>query len=199
MFVTVAKEKNMVKRLMVCAIILGIVGTANAAITFDESPAGTLISDQYAALGVEFLPGQLTGKLPQLSMDGAMPSAPVLRPTGEDNYYAFQGDFWMDFTTPVVNVTFDSGYWDAVGQAVIDVYDPGMSLLTTVSNTAVGVDTISISGLGQIGYVYFNSIADPSGADIDNLAFTQIPAPGAILLGSIGVGLVGWLRRRRTL
>jgi len=195
----------MKKMIMICVILIGVAGLAGAAptytITFDEFPLGTLIQDQYAyaGYGVRFVAGSITGRLPQISMNGAMPDQPILRPTGEPDNYLYQGDFWMKFTSPVINVSFDSGYWDEVGSAIINVYSPTLSYLGTLSNTNTGVEVISTSGMGPVGYIYFNSIADPAGGDIDNLSFNPIPAPGAILLGGIGAGLVGWLRRRRTL
>ena len=58
---------------------------------------------------------------------------------------------------------------------------PSPSFQTTMSN--VYSAEVRISGIGNLE------------VGIDN--FSLIPAPGAILLGGIGVGLVGWLRRHR--
>ena len=81
--------------LAVVALPLSITAVNAASITFDEHPLGTFIDDEYQALGVLFGQGWITPRLPQISMNGAMPNQPVLRPTGEPDFYIFPGDFWM--------------------------------------------------------------------------------------------------------
>jgi len=56
---------------------------------------------------------------------------------------------------------------------------------STVPFLKVWVTTAT--GLGQETY------------KMDDMVYSAIPAPGAILLGMIGTGVVGWLRRRRSL
>ncbi len=70
----------------------------------------------------------------------------------------------------------------------------------TYQSTTLTLDIKSITVSGGGGAI--TTLGIMIGSNIkENKVHTSIlvPAPGAILLGSIGVGLVGWLRRRRTL
>jgi len=50
-----------------------------------------------------------------------------------------------------------------------------------------------------LGYVDDVAVTIGTSTYTANFETTVIPAPGALLLGSLGVGLVGWVRRRKTL
>jgi hypothetical protein len=64
-------------------------------------------------------------------------------------------------------------------------------------------DITGIVGAGGTFQIRFaevdNQLFFNQGVDNVSILVEPIPAPGAILLGSIGVGVVSWLRRRRTL
>ncbi len=195
--------KKLIAICVIFAVVAAAAPVANALVTIDFDA----YSDYQNLDGINLGGVTLTTSTGTVEVfanrDGASYRSPinsVSSPTGKDPIIGV-------FDVPVIYVSLWAGDVGGVGddddQWQLDAYDApfGGNLLGSVTSpiwigdpyvqlsiTATGIMRFEATWLGQVGGIAY-----------DDLEFIPIPAPGAILLGSIGVGLVGWLRRRRTL
>jgi len=97
------------------------------------------------------------------------------------------GVLYTDIMGDITGITVTAA-GQALGSSALDAIDnnPGSSMDFELSLQGAGMN--------------FEAMLDTGIARHDGFSGAMtIPAPGAILLGSIGAGLVGWLRRRRSL
>ncbi len=197
----------MKKFLAVCVLAtLMSAGAAEAAVTltFDELPYQTVDGLSYEGITFGF------------SIDG--------NPSADAHYNAIgpgvltyvqdsslegnaRGVLTLDFASPTNLLEFGLALdtrRPVTDAYTVELFDKTMTSLGTITDST---DPLILWSEGMFSYtgaaisravISFNDQYARRFA-LDNLTANTIPAPGAILLGSLGAGCVGWLRRRRTL
>jgi hypothetical protein len=197
----------MKKLLIVCAIVSFIACSANAAITVytDRSAWEAAVGDYQE----EFFDDAIFAPGVSVVSDVGLVQAGtgVLGPDGVWWDRVSPPDFGLATTTwsfanPLVGF---GAYWDLNYPG-----GPGTGITLSLDGNPVGTEILNSTEGGFFGVtstVPFNSVLVANGTqaygvetyEMDNMVTSTIPAPGAILLGSIGLGVVNWLRRRKTL
>jgi len=203
------------KKILTICVFLGMVvslgsSSANAAISygtpspslnpvfgtlinFDDQPTWTpVLPNDYVAFGLASIT-ELTVGPPAFARYGGSQSQPNYIGTGIE--YGWNGIIRFDLARPASQIGL--GIADSAGgPEILSVYNSagtlleshiltsGTNIYAVITRPSYDISRIELSG------EFFAA---------DDLQFNVIPAPGAILLGTIGAGIVGWLRRRKTL
>ncbi|MFH1719615.1 MAG: hypothetical protein ABIF19_19870 [Planctomycetota bacterium] len=200
-----------IKKKLAAFCILAVLmsaGTADAAVTltFDELP--TQQADGLSYNGVTF----------DFAVGGSPSTDALYNTIGPGDITYLQGAvlegnsagiLTLDFASPTnllqFGVSFNS-YYAGTAAYSVELFNSSLVSLGTFSR-----NTYPLIMWSEDQFVYGGTPISRAVIDfneqlagrfaIDNLTFdtNTVPTPGAIFLGSIGAGLVSWLRRRKTL
>ena len=162
-------------------------------IDFDDQPAGTPIYiTDYAAFGLAGIQ-EMTVGTPDFARYGGSQSQPNYIGTGAQN--GWNGTIKFRLAKPASQIGI--GVADSAGgPETLSVYNSGGTLLEShVLTPGMNIYAVITRPTYDISYITLSGEFFAA----DDLQFNAIPAPGAVLLGTLGVGVVGWLRRRKTL
>jgi hypothetical protein len=195
---------------MVVGLLSAGVGNAAVTLTFDELPTQPVNGLSYKGVTFGFTIGGSPSTDAQYGAVGPGDIMFLQDKTLEGNA---AGVLTLDFAQPTDTLQFGialNSFDPVVPAYSVQLFDASSAPLATLSaNTYPLVvwseDLFSYSGTPiSRAVIGFNNQAATRFA-MDNLTHNSVgdidpvPAPGAILLCSIGVGLVSWLKRRRTL
>ena len=196
------------KKFVVICVLAGLLfaNGADAAVTlnFGELPTQPVNGLTYSGVTFGFTVGGNPSADAVYNGIGPGSIAYLQDPTLEGNA---AGILTLDFVQPTTLLQFGvalNSFNPVTAAYSVQLFDASLSPLATLSGSTYPVvlwseDLFSYSGtpIGR-AVLAFNAQSATRFA-VDNLSVNTIPAPGAILLGSLGVGIVNWLRRRRTL